>query len=137
MGPIVPILRLAYLFLNIYDTYKVLKPPTPSARSGGQPSVRAMTQRKRDMKGVMTVWTVWVCLHPSSALCFCRHVLIALDSLPGQCGIATYESTVDPLIIYFPFYNEIKSIFLVFFIFTRARVSTSTLTLVWVDRSLR
>ena len=66
MGPIVPILRLAYLFLNIYDTYKVLKGPVPSARSGGQPSVRAMTQRKRDMKGIMTIWTVWVCLRPSS-----------------------------------------------------------------------
>ena len=63
MGPIVPILRLAYLFLNIYDTYKVLKPPAPSARNGGQPSPRAVTQRKRDMKGIVTVWTVWVCFH--------------------------------------------------------------------------
>ena len=61
MGPVVPILRLAYLFLNIYNTYKVLKIPPPSARNGGQPSTRAMTQRKRDMKGIMTIWIVWVC----------------------------------------------------------------------------
>ena len=64
MGPVVPILRLAYLFLNIYDTYKVLKIPPPSTRSGGQPSTRAMTQRKRDMKGIMTIWTVWVYFLP-------------------------------------------------------------------------
>ena len=63
MGPIVPILRLTYLFLNIYDTYKVIKIPPPSARSGGQPSLRALTQRKRDMKGIMTIWTVWVRPH--------------------------------------------------------------------------
>lgn len=68
MGPVVPILRLAYLFLNIYDSYKVLKIPAPSARSGGQPSLRAMTQRKRDMKGVMTIWTVWVFLFSSYVL---------------------------------------------------------------------
>ena len=70
MGPVVPILRLAYLFLNIYDTYKVLKIPLPSPRSGGQPSPRAMTQRKRDMKGIMTIWIVWVCFYTSS------HVLL-------------------------------------------------------------
>lgn len=96
MGPVVPILRLLYLFLNIYDTYKVLKSPPPSARNAGQPSARAMTQRKRDMKGIMTIWIVWCC-------------------------IATYEKAVDPLIIYFPFYDEIKSIFILFFIVTRAR----------------
>ena len=136
MGPIVPILRLAYLFLNIYDTYKVLKAPVPSARSGGQPSLRAMTQRKRDMKGVMTVWTVWVCFLPMSYVMF-PSARTDRSRSPGQCGIATYESTVDPLIIYFPFYNEIKSIFLLFFILTRARVSISTSILGRVDRSLR
>ena len=57
-------------------------------------------------------------------------VLIVPDSLRGQCCIATYESTVDPLIIYFPFYNEIKSIFLLFFILTRSRVSRPTSILV-------
>lgn len=124
MGPVVPILRLAYLFLNIYDTYKVLKTPAPSQRSGGQPSLRAMTQRKRDMKGIMTIWIVWVRLLPC-LFCFRPPVLIVPDSLSGQCCITTYESTVDPLIIYFPFYDEIKSIFLLFFIFTRARVSSS------------
>jgi len=61
MAPTVPILRLVYLFFNIYDTRKVLKAPAPSARNGGVPSSKAMTQRKRDMKGVMTIWIVWVC----------------------------------------------------------------------------
>ena len=71
MGPLVPILLLAYLFLNIYDTYKVLKIPPPSSRGGAQPSQRAMTQRKRDMKGIMTIWIVWVWLR------FTSHVLLS------------------------------------------------------------
>jgi hypothetical protein len=56
----VSILRHAMLFLNIYDSYKVLKTPPPSVRHGGQPSQRALTQRKRDMKGCLAVWIVWV-----------------------------------------------------------------------------
>jgi hypothetical protein len=57
----VPILRLAMLFLNVYDSYKTLKfPPPSSRRNDGLPSVRAMTQRKRDMKGCLAVWIVWV-----------------------------------------------------------------------------
>lgn len=56
----VPVLRLSMLFLNIYDSYKVLKRPQPSARNGGQPSQRALSQRKRDMKGSLAVWIVWV-----------------------------------------------------------------------------
>ena len=56
-----PILRLAMLFLNVYDSYKTLKfPPPSSKRNDGLPSVRAMTQRKRDMKGCLAVWIVWV-----------------------------------------------------------------------------
>ena len=56
-----PILRLAMLFLNVYDSYKTLKfPPPSSRRNDGLPSVRAMTQRKRDMKGCLAVWIVWV-----------------------------------------------------------------------------
>lgn len=78
MGPIVPIFRLAYLFLNIYDTFKVLK--IPPSRNGGPPSLRAMTQRKRDMKGIMTIWTVWVCFHPRHKLFFRWHILIVPDS---------------------------------------------------------
>ena len=60
MPLVVPVLRLAYVFLNIFDTFKVLRLPPPSARNGGQPSARAMSQRKRAMKGTMTVWMVWV-----------------------------------------------------------------------------
>ena len=53
-------LRLWMLFLNVYDSFKTLKIPPPSARNNGRPSVRAMTQRKRDMKGCLAVWIVWV-----------------------------------------------------------------------------
>ena len=60
MPLVVPILRLGYVFLNVFDTFKTLRPPPPSARNGGQPSARAMSARKRAMKGVMTVWMVWV-----------------------------------------------------------------------------
>lgn len=56
----VPILRLLMLFLNVYDSYKTLKEPQPSSRNGGRPSVRAMSQRKRDMKGCLAVWIVFV-----------------------------------------------------------------------------
>ena len=58
MPLVVPILRLFMLFLNVFETFKTMKPP--SRRRGGQPSVRAITQRKRDMKGCLAVWVVWV-----------------------------------------------------------------------------
>lgn len=60
MGLIVPILRLLYVALNVYDTFKTLKLPPGSARNGGQPTVRAMSQRKRAMKGCLAIWLVWV-----------------------------------------------------------------------------
>lgn len=60
MGIVVPILRTAFVLLNIYETFKTLKLPPPSARNGGQPSVRAMSQRKRNMKGCLSVWLIWV-----------------------------------------------------------------------------
>ncbi len=60
MGIVVPILRTACVLLNIYETFKTLKLPPPSARNGGQPSVRAMSQRKRNMKGCLSVWLIWV-----------------------------------------------------------------------------
>ena len=59
MPLVVPILRLVMLFLNVYESFKTLKAPTRSARSG-QPTVRAVSQRKRDMKGCLAVWVVWV-----------------------------------------------------------------------------
>jgi receptor expression-enhancing protein 5/6 len=58
MPLVVPALRLFMVFMNVYDTYKSLK--IPPGRKGGLPSVRAMTQRKRDLKGCLAVWVVWV-----------------------------------------------------------------------------
>jgi len=60
MPLVVPALRLLMLFLNVYDSYKTLRLPPPSRRNGGQPSQRALSQRKRDMKGCLAVWIVWV-----------------------------------------------------------------------------
>ena len=60
MGLIVPILRLIYVALNVYDTFKTLKSPPSSSRNGGQPSPRALSQRKRAMKGCLAIWIVWV-----------------------------------------------------------------------------
>ncbi|KAI0939848.1 hypothetical protein AcV5_001123 [Taiwanofungus camphoratus] len=97
MPLVVPALRLLYVFLNIYETFKVLKLPPPSARNGGQPSTRAMGQRKRAMKGCMTIWLVWGCF-------------------------AMYESTVDTVVsLFIPFYDELKSLVILFFMLTRAR----------------
>ncbi|EIN10487.1 hypothetical protein PUNSTDRAFT_28484, partial [Punctularia strigosozonata HHB-11173 SS5] len=96
MPLIVPLLRLSMLFLNVYDTFKTLKPPALSARTG-RVSVRAASQRKRDMKGVLAIWIVWACF-------------------------ATYERTVDGMIRFFiPFYDEIKSLLILFLIVSRSR----------------
>ncbi|KAJ8586672.1 hypothetical protein M405DRAFT_697873, partial [Rhizopogon salebrosus TDB-379] len=95
MPLVVPVLRLFMVFMNIYDTYKTLKIPT--GRKGGPPSVRALTQRKRDLKGCLAVWVVWCCL-------------------------AAYERTFDRFISFIvPFYNEIKSVSLLFLLLTRAK----------------
>jgi receptor expression-enhancing protein 5/6 len=61
MAVFVRALRLAMLFFNVYDSYKILKLPPPSGQNKGKPSLRAMSQRKRDMKGCLAVWIVWVC----------------------------------------------------------------------------
>ena len=37
MGIVVPILRTAFVLLNIYETFKTLKFPPPSARNGYHP----------------------------------------------------------------------------------------------------
>ncbi|KAJ7784087.1 hypothetical protein B0H16DRAFT_1708832 [Mycena metata] len=97
MALIVPILRLFMLFLNIYDSLKVLKLPRPSPRNSGQPTVRALSQRKRNMKGCLAVWIVWCCF-------------------------MTYERMAEGIVsLFVPFYDEIKSLVLVFLILTRAR----------------
>lgn len=120
MALVVPVLRIAVLFLNVYETYKTLKLPPPSARNGGKPSVRAMTQRKREMKGCLTVWIVWVSSHQTVNLLSSRQ-LIRL----AQCCFAGYERLFDSIVgILMPFYNELKSIVLIFLLLTRARVSS-------------
>ncbi|KAH0839802.1 hypothetical protein J3R83DRAFT_747 [Lanmaoa asiatica] len=97
MPLVVPVLRFFVLFLNVYETFKTLKLPPPSARRGGKPSVRATTQRKRDLKGCLAVWVVWCCY-------------------------AVYERTFDRVVgIFLPFYSEIKSVFLLFLVLTRAK----------------
>ncbi|KAJ7265481.1 hypothetical protein B0H12DRAFT_200261 [Mycena haematopus] len=97
MALIVPILRLVMLLLNIYDTFKVLKLPRPSPRNSGQPTVRALSQRKRNMKGCLAVWIVWCCF-------------------------MMYERMIEGIVsLFVPFYDEVKSLVLLFLIFTRAR----------------
>ncbi|TCD63953.1 hypothetical protein EIP91_004721 [Steccherinum ochraceum] len=97
MPLVLPILRAFWVFSNVFESFKTLKAPPPSSRNGGHPTVRAMSQRKRNMKGCMTVWLVWCCF-------------------------ATYERTLDGLVgIFIPFYSEIKSLVILFFLLTRAR----------------
>ncbi|KIY73900.1 hypothetical protein CYLTODRAFT_448503 [Cylindrobasidium torrendii FP15055 ss-10] len=95
----VHILRVALLFQNTFDTFKTLKapPPSRSSRNAGQPSRSALSKRKRDMKGCLAMWIVWCCL-----MIYDRHL----------------ESLVS---IFIPFYDEFKSLALVFFILTRAK----------------
>ncbi|KAJ3715918.1 hypothetical protein DFJ43DRAFT_1043457 [Lentinula guzmanii] len=95
----VPILRMFMLFLNVWDTFKTLKPPPYKIRNGKAepPSVRSITQRKRDLKGCLAVWIVWCCF-------------------------TVYERHVEPIVsLFIPFYNEFKSLVILFLIFTRAR----------------
>ncbi|KAF8874357.1 hypothetical protein BD779DRAFT_1397939, partial [Infundibulicybe gibba] len=97
MPLVVPALRLAMLFLNVYESFKIMKTPPPSARNGGRPSVRALSQRKRDMKGCLAVWIVW-------------------------CSFTLYERLAEGIVsIFIPFYDEIKCLGLLFLIMTRAR----------------
>ncbi|KAH8094892.1 hypothetical protein BXZ70DRAFT_1078847 [Cristinia sonorae] len=97
MPLLLPILRAFWVFSNVFDSFKTLRLPPPSARNGGHPTVRAMSQRKRNMKGCMTVWLVWCCF-------------------------ATYERTLDSVVgLFIPFYNEIKALVIIFFLLTRAR----------------
>jgi hypothetical protein len=118
MPLVVPILRLSMLFLNVFETFKTMKPPTASARRGGQPSVRAITQRKRNMKGCLAVWIVWVGYHFSLT-----GLRVRANSTCLQCCLTAYERLFEGLVCYLvPFYSEIKSIVLLFLLVTRARV---------------
>jgi receptor expression-enhancing protein 5/6 len=68
MGLVVLALRSYLVFQNVFITFKTLKLPPPSSRNNGQPSIRALTQRKRDMKGCMAIWIVWVSRVPIRTL---------------------------------------------------------------------
>ncbi|KAI3609906.1 hva22 tb2 dp1 family protein [Moniliophthora roreri] len=98
MSLFVPVLRLSMLFFNVYNTFKTLKPPRPSARSrAGLPSQASLTQRKRDMKGCLAVWIVWCC-------------------------IAIYERHFERIVsLFVPFYSEFKALVLLFVILTKAK----------------
>jgi receptor expression-enhancing protein 5/6 len=81
MGLIVLVLRCYLVFQNVFITFKTLKLPPPSSRNNGQPSLRALTQRKRDMKGCMAIWVVWV----SRVLLTARtHSKALVQVLPGS-----------------------------------------------------
>ena len=68
MSLLVPALRVVMAFTNVWETYKTLKMPPPSPRNGGRPTIRALSQRKRDMKGCLAVWLVFVSRGMSLAL---------------------------------------------------------------------
>ncbi len=117
MGIVVLALRSYLVFQNVFITFKTLKRPPPSSRNNGQPSIRALTQRKRDMKGCMAIWIVWVSHVP----------LVSNKPLTRlfKCCLALYESFVERIVwIFIPFYDELKSVVLIFLILTRARVCT-------------
>ncbi|KLO19945.1 hypothetical protein SCHPADRAFT_817421 [Schizopora paradoxa] len=98
MPVIVPILRVALLFLNVYDTFKTLKLPQRSARTGKR-TVQATSQRKRNMKGCMCVWLVW-------------------------CASIFLERILDNAIgIFMPFYNELKAVVFLFQLLTRTKAT--------------
>ncbi|KAJ7771017.1 hypothetical protein DFH07DRAFT_804519 [Mycena maculata] len=97
MPLVVPILRLVMVLLNIYETFKVLKPPRLSRRNSGEPTIRALSHRKRSMKGCLAVWIVWCCF-------------------------MIYERMGEAIVsLFIPFYDEFKSLVLLFLILTRAR----------------
>jgi receptor expression-enhancing protein 5/6 len=81
MRLVVQVLRISILFLNVYDTYKTLKPPALSKRNVGQLSTRALNRRKRDMKGCLSVWIVWVSMHLESG----SHLLLMSYSPVLSC----------------------------------------------------
>ncbi|KAG8218517.1 hypothetical protein J3R82DRAFT_4155 [Butyriboletus roseoflavus] len=97
MPLVVPVLRFFLVFLNVYETFKTLKPPPPSARRGGKPSVRATAQRKRDLKGCLAVWVVWV-MHNGR--------ITEVEVSSDFCSVLM---------------REIKSVFLLFLVLTRAK----------------
>ncbi|KAG9016115.1 hypothetical protein FRB93_011589 [Tulasnella sp. JGI-2019a] len=88
------VLRLGLLCLNVLDSFKVMK--APKARKGHAPSERAVTARKRDMKGMMCVWVVCACWLKIESIC---------------------DRTLAYLM---PFYGEVKTMCFLFLLFGRA-----------------
>ena len=123
MALVVPILRLFLLFLNVFETFKTLKPPRRSPRTG-EKTPRAISQRKRDMKGCMAIWLLWVSGFMSLATVqFTDQSCHFFPSRNIQCSCAVVEGFADSTVgIVMPFYNEIKAIIYLFQIITRARV---------------
>ncbi|KAH8831711.1 hypothetical protein DL96DRAFT_1459556, partial [Flagelloscypha sp. PMI_526] len=101
-GLVNPLLGLLHVSLSIYDSYKTLKYPSPSSarraeETGDAFSKRALTQRKRKMKGILCVWAVWGVLH-------------------------VYERTVESIVsLFVPFYESFKTLILLFILLTRTR----------------
>ncbi|KAF8507598.1 hypothetical protein JB92DRAFT_2642512, partial [Gautieria morchelliformis] len=99
MAVVVPVLRVWLLLLNLYGTFKAIKPPPVSlrnTRNGQGPSGRAMQLRKREMKSSLAVWVVWAIF-------------------------STFERPLDRSVgLLTPFYSEIKCTVLLFLIVSRS-----------------
>ncbi|KAF8592110.1 hypothetical protein K439DRAFT_386326 [Ramaria rubella] len=99
MPVVLSILRLWILILNLYGTFKAMKPPPLSQRStrnGQGPSARAMQLRKRELKSRLAVWVVWAMF------------LTIERPLDGTIGLLV------------PFYNQLKCLGLIFMLITRS-----------------
>ena len=120
MSLLVPALRVVMAFTNVWETYETLKMPPPSPRNGGRPTIRALSQRKRDMKGCLAVWLVFVSRGVSLAL--------VQGLTKAQCCFTLYERFAEKIIsIFIPFYDELKSMVMVFLIVARSRVRVAFL----------
>lgn len=92
MAVFVRVFRLAMVFFNVYDSYKILKLPPSSVSSKGKPSLRAMSQRKRGMKGCLAVWIVWVSENRIGRCILCKfNALVLLHNLWAICR-SNYQS---------------------------------------------
>ena len=133
MPLVLPLLRLLLLFVNVYETFKTLRPPRGGPRTG-QPSIRAVSQRKRDMKGCMTVWLLWVSWRVLRASD--THFLTKARDF--QCCCTMFERNCDPVFgLVVPFYGEFKSLVYVFQLVTRARVGLASSTFATSYKLLR
>ncbi|GJJ07143.1 hypothetical protein Clacol_001343 [Clathrus columnatus] len=95
MALILPILRLWLLFINLYGTFKAIKPPATSQRSV-RPSSRVLQLRKRELKSRLAMWVVWA-------------------------SFFSLERFFDRTAAFVtPFYNELKCVALLFLLITRS-----------------